>query len=289
LYPCDDQIAIVVLVACFAEAASFGLGTLVATTSHILSPILLGIAVFAALIAWASTKWAAVGTFTAIIFAIGVGLPGYSIQSAGLRTLFSLIGMLWALLGIEIQRFVLSHRIQQLSESESAASEQQQQQQQPPTPRLAALRSALMIGIASAVGYTIGLVLGLPRDFWIIITIIVAVRPNGSLTIIFTSMMIIGTIAGALIAGVVLHETTNLYLLLVLLFSFAVMVFATARVNVILTQIFLVPFIIILLNIYYPGEWYLSFIRILDVAIGGAIAVAMVYLSGSRLTLSQHQ
>ena len=49
--------------------------------------------------------------FTAIIFAVGVGLPGYSIQSAGLRTLFSLIGMLWALLGIEIQRFAISHRI----------------------------------------------------------------------------------------------------------------------------------------------------------------------------------
>jgi Na+/proline symporter len=153
----------ILLVACFTEAASFGLGTLVATTSHLLSPILLGIAIFAALITWASTKWAAVGTFTAIIFAIGVGLPGYSIQSAGLRTLFSLIGMLWALLGIEIQRFAPSHRIQQLSKSESAASEQQQQQQQPPTPRLAALRSALMVGIASALGYTIGLVLGLPR------------------------------------------------------------------------------------------------------------------------------
>ncbi|MGB6672339.1 MAG: hypothetical protein WBE34_07895 [Candidatus Nitrosopolaris sp.] len=37
--------------------------------------------------------------FTAIVFAVGVGLPGYSIQSAGLRTFFSLIGTLWALLG----------------------------------------------------------------------------------------------------------------------------------------------------------------------------------------------
>jgi fusaric acid resistance family protein len=267
----------ILLVACFTEAASFGLGTLVATTSHLLSPLLRGIAIFAALIAWASTKWAAVGTFTAIIFAIGVGLPGYSIQSAGLRTLFSLIGMLWALLGIEIQRFVLSHRIQQASQSESSASEQQ-----PPTPRLAALRSALMIGIASAIGYTIGLVLGLPRDFWAVLTIIVAIRPSPSLTISFTSMMIVGTIIGAL-------ENSNPYLRLALLFSFAVMVFATMRVNVILTQIFLVPFIIILLNIYYPGEWYLSFIRILDVVIGGAIAVAMVYLSGSRLTFSHRQ
>jgi hypothetical protein len=33
----------ILLVACFTEAASFGLGTLVATTSHLLSPILLGI------------------------------------------------------------------------------------------------------------------------------------------------------------------------------------------------------------------------------------------------------
>lgn len=144
------------------------------------------------------------------VHAIGVGLPGVSIQAAGLRTLLSLIGMLWALLGIELQRFALSQRIQHPSQSESGASEQQQQ---PATSRLAALRSALMVGITSALGYTIGLVLGLPRDFWIIITIIVAVRPNGSLTITFTSM-IIGTIAGALIAAVILHETTNRYLLL---------------------------------------------------------------------------
>ena len=59
----------------------------------------ISIGVFVALFAWARTKWADVGMFTAIVFAVGVGLPGYSIQSAGLRTFFSLIGTLWALLG----------------------------------------------------------------------------------------------------------------------------------------------------------------------------------------------
>jgi hypothetical protein len=268
----------ILLIACFIEAVSFGLGTLAATIGHSLSILLLGLGVFVALIVRVSPKWAPVGTFTAIIFAIGMGLPGYSIQSAALRVLFSLIGMLWALLGIEIQRFALSHG-SQLSGSQSTANER-------PMPRLDVLRSALMIGIASALGYTIGLVLGLARDFWAVVTIIVAIRPNISATTTFTSMMVIGTIAGALIALITL-EYNNLYLRLALLFSFAVMVFATMKVNVMLTQIFLVPFIIILLNIYYPGEWYLSFIRILDVAIGGAIAVAMVYLlsvlTGSRL------
>ncbi|MGA9151671.1 MAG: hypothetical protein WBZ36_13920 [Candidatus Nitrosopolaris sp.] len=159
----------ILLVACFTEAVSFGLGTLAATTGHLLSILLLGIAVFVALIARVSPKWASVGTFTAIIFAIGMGLPGYSIQSAGLRTLFSLIGMLWALLGIEIQRFVLSHRIQ-LSGSQSVVNEQ-------PRPRSDVLESALIIGIASALAAATA-VLGLPRDFWAIVTIIVAIRPN---------------------------------------------------------------------------------------------------------------
>jgi uncharacterized membrane protein YccC len=69
----------ILLVACFTEAVSFGLGTLAATTGHSLTLLLLGIGVFVALIARVSPKWAPVGTFTAIIFAIGVGLPGYSI------------------------------------------------------------------------------------------------------------------------------------------------------------------------------------------------------------------
>ena len=96
------------LLVCCTEAVAFGVGTLTATTGHLLSPILLGIGVFVALFAWSNTKWAAVGMFTAIVFAVGVGLPGYSIQSAGLRTFFSLIGTLWALLGIVIHRFVIS-------------------------------------------------------------------------------------------------------------------------------------------------------------------------------------
>lgn len=146
------------LLGCCIKAAAFGVGTLTATTGHLLSPILLGIGIFVALFAWSYTKWVAVGMITAIVFAVGVGLPGYSIQSAGLSTLVSLIGMLWALLGIEIHRFVISHRIQ-LSEPRNAAAAGEKQ----PMPRLeAAIRSALLIGIASALGYTIGLALGLP-------------------------------------------------------------------------------------------------------------------------------
>lgn len=51
------------LLVCCTEAAAFGVGTLTATTGHLLSPILLGIGIFVALFAWARTKWAAIGRF----------------------------------------------------------------------------------------------------------------------------------------------------------------------------------------------------------------------------------
>jgi uncharacterized membrane protein YccC len=71
-------------------------------------------------------------------------------------------------------------------------------------------------------------------------------------------------------------------------FSFAVVVFATPGVSMYTSPNILILFVIILLNIYYPSQRYLSFIRIFNVAIGAAIAVAVVYLlkalSGARLT-----
>jgi hypothetical protein len=156
------------------------------------------------------------------------GFACYSIQSAGMRTLYSLIGMPWALLGIKIQRFALSHRIQQQSKSESAAIERKL-----PTPRLAAMRTHDRDWIC----YWL-------HDWSCIRTSerflgcchkVVAIRPSPSITISLTCMMVFGTIIGALIAAVITLENSNPYLRLVLLFSFAVMLYATMRVNVILT------------------------------------------------------
>jgi uncharacterized membrane protein YccC len=73
-------------------------------------------------------------------------------------------------------------------------------------------------------------------------------------------------------------ETSNVYVLLPLMFAFAVLMFASRGVNTALLQIFLVPFIIILLNIIYPGEWYLVLYRTLDVGIGMVLAIIAVYL-----------
>ena len=64
-----------ILIASFLEATMFGLGTLAGSTGLLGVP-LLGIAVFAALLLAIRPGRGPLGTFSAIFFAVGVGLPG---------------------------------------------------------------------------------------------------------------------------------------------------------------------------------------------------------------------
>jgi uncharacterized membrane protein YccC len=141
-----------------------------------------------------------------------------------------------------------------------------------------AFKHAAIVGPAAMVGHSVGLVLGLPRDFWIVVTIIISLRPSIGETFTSTSLIVLGTAIGAIIAASVTLTITNDYLLWALLLAFSIGLFATRNMNVGLTQVFLTPLIIILLNILYPGQWQLAEARILDVAIGGAISLLTVYL-----------
>ena len=261
----------VLLVACFAEAAGLGLGTLTATAGPVLSIPILGVAMFIVLLGRGKPQWAPVATFTAITFAVGLGLPGYSAQAAGERVIFALIGCIWMLAGVELHRFVLSLRHRRMAPGGAASIQQ-------PMPRSETLRSSLILAVACSLGFAFGFALGLPRDYWIVVTILITVRPNISLTRTFTLEMAIGTVIGAMIGAAITLATSDLLVLTTLLFVFGLLMFSLRGVNLGLVQIFFTPFIIILLNILYPGEWYLAFYRILAVSIGVAISIVLVYL-----------
>jgi uncharacterized membrane protein YccC len=64
----------------------------------------------------------------------------------------------------------------------------------------------------------------------------------------------------------------------VLLFGFALVMYSSRLVNQALYQAFFTPFLIVLLNILYPGDWWFALVRIADVTIGGLVAIAAVYL-----------
>lgn len=203
------------------------------------------------------------------MFAVGAGLPDASMSLVVPRLALSLFGALLVLSGAELHRYLQSRRhsavrinslpVQQISLRE-------------------AVRSAILLGIVTALGFSIGLGLGLPRDYWIVLTVLIAVRPTLSLTLHFTTTMAIGTIIGAIVAAAITLATNDISVLLPFLFVFAVLMFATRGVNIAIVQVFFTAFIIILVNILYPGDWYFAFYRIIEVAIGIALALIAVYL-----------
>ena len=269
-------------VACFIEALAFGIGTLAGTTGWLAIP-LTGIGVFLGLMLGIYRGWGSVAMLTAINFAVGVGLLGGSVTAAGDRLVFSLLGGLWAFAGIELRQFFVSRRVTPRSVVDAPLGSPTGSGSIEFQPRKSwmqsdAFKHAAIVGAAAMIGHSVGLVLGLPRDFWIVVTIIIALRPTIGETFTSTSLIVLGTAIGAIIAASVTLTITNDYLLWTLLLAFSIGLFATRNMNVGLTQVFLTPLIIILLNILYPGQWQLAEARILDVAIGGAISLLTVYL-----------
>ncbi len=264
----------ILLFACFTEGVALGIGTVAATTGGILSLILLGVSLFVILLARGRLNWASVGTFTAIAFALGIGIPGASLQEAGIRAIFALIGGFWGVLGVELRRTIMARRKKSFESAGSALPTSQMS-------RAENLRSAFVLAIACAIGFSLGFVLGFPRDYWVIFTIILTVRPSISLTITFTSLMAAGTIVGAVIAAAITILISNdPYFLTALLLLIGFLLFSLRGVNFGIMQLFVSSFIIVLLNIVFPGEWYLAIYRVVDVAIGIGISLAVVELLG---------
>jgi MFS family permease len=266
----------VLFVASLTESISVGLGTL-AGTAGVVTPALVGVGVFIPMLVHGNPKWSRVGTYTAITFAVGAGIPGDFVASLH-RMYFSVLGALLALLGIWVRRYLSTKKLRGKSDDKNA----EQRTIYDRKLHEDAFRNAIMIGLLSAFGLWIGMMLGLPRDFWVVITIILTVQPSFNATLTFTSRMVFGTVIGAAIGAIVLFSTNNIYIHLVFLLIFAILMFAVSGVNTALVQIFLAPFIIIILNIIYSGEANFAEARIFDVALGGAISLATVYILGLK-------
>jgi hypothetical protein len=253
------------LVACIVEPIAYFLGTLTALSGVIALPIM-SVGVFLSLLLGQDGSWGLVGGTTAMIFAAGVGLPGASVTSAFSRLIFAFAGALIAFLGIWAYRHVAAR-------SHSGFEFK--------LPKIAAhsdiFRDYVAIGIASAVGFGIGIALGLPRDFWIVITIIMVSRPRINPTVISTALLVIGTIFGAVIAALIALGVTNALALWIIILILGVLVFATRGVNLGLTQVFMVPFIILIVDDLYHRQ--LALFRIADVALGGGIAILTILIA----------
>jgi len=136
-------------------------------------------------------------------------------------------------------------------------------------------RYSLRMAAAIMVGYALSLYLPLGHSYWILLTIVVILKPAYALTRKRNNERLLGTLAGG-IAGVgVLFATQNTLLLLAILIICMTAAFSLMRTRYWLSVALLTIYVLVALYLLKPGDYTPIFTdRLLDTFIGSLIAIS---------------
>lgn len=133
-------------------------------------------------------------------------------------------------------------------------------------------RHALRVSIAAVTGYLLGQVLHLDRVYWVLLTIVVILKPGFGISKTRSYQRIIGTITGALFAAGVLFLTDNNTVIFTLMLICILGAYSFMTQQYTLSVFFVTPFIIFLLHFLHPAHLQNAELRVLDTFIGVGIA-----------------
>ncbi|WP_349313853.1 FUSC family membrane protein [Chitinophaga sp. MM2321] len=133
-------------------------------------------------------------------------------------------------------------------------------------------RHAIRVSLATVTGYVLGLALNLDRVYWILLTIIVILKPGFGLTRSRSIQRLIGTVTGALFAAGLLYLTHNDTIIFITMLICILGAYSFMSFRYTLSVFFVTPFIIFLLHFLHPADLYNATQRVLDTFIGGGLA-----------------
>jgi uncharacterized membrane protein YccC len=139
------------------------------------------------------------------------------------------------------------------------------------------LRHALRAGVVTAVAVWLAGALGLPRGYWVTITVVIILQPYTGVTTLKAVQRVLGTVVGGMLTaalGALFHDPIAIT---VMSFVFAAVSVAVLPINYAAFSVFLTPTFVLLAEAS-AGDWSLAAVRVLDTLIGGVLA-----LLGARL------
>jgi uncharacterized membrane protein YccC len=139
------------------------------------------------------------------------------------------------------------------------------------------LRHALRVGVVTATAVWLAGALGLPRGYWVTITVVIIMQPYTGVTTLKAVQRVLGTVIGGMLTAVLGALFHDPIAILVMSFVFAAVSVALLPINYAAFSVFLTPTFVLLAEAS-AGDWHLAWIRVLDTLIGGALA-----LLGARL------
>jgi uncharacterized membrane protein YccC len=134
-------------------------------------------------------------------------------------------------------------------------------------------RHSLRVSIATLAGYIISGFLPVGHGYWILLTVIVILKPAYSLTKKRNYERLVGTLGGALVGLLFLYFISDRDVLFVLMILFMIAAYAFFRTNYLVFVILLTPCILLLFHLVYPVDFRTILMdRVIDTLIGSGIA-----------------
>ena len=134
-------------------------------------------------------------------------------------------------------------------------------------------KHSLRVMIACGVGFSISKLISQGHhSYWILMTIIIILKPRFSLTKQKNFDRLIGTIGGGLIGLLILAFVHNRDILFALILFFMIGTYTFVRLNYIVMVIFLTPYVLILFNFLGLGATNVASERLSDTAIASLLA-----------------
>jgi uncharacterized membrane protein (TIGR01666 family) len=140
-------------------------------------------------------------------------------------------------------------------------------------------RHSLRVSIATLVGFIISQYLEVGHSYWILLTIIVILKPTYSLSKKRNYERLLGTIAGAIAGLIILHFIKDKTVLFGIMLVLMVATYSLLKSNYMVSVIFMTPYIMVMFQLLYnaPLKNVLTD-RLIDTSIGSAIAFLASFL-----------
>ena len=141
----------------------------------------------------------------------------------------------------------------------------------------AAFKHSLRVGLVCLIGFVLGKTVAMGHhSYWILLTIIVILKPGFSLSKQRNYQRLIGTIVGGIVGIAVLLFIPDKSLQFISLVVFMIGAYSFLRYNYVVSVIFITPYVLILFH--FLGVGLVVKERIIDTAIGSTIAFIASYL-----------
>lgn len=134
-------------------------------------------------------------------------------------------------------------------------------------------RHALRVSIATVTGYIISRFLPFGHGYWILLTIVVILKPMYSLTKKRNFERLMGTLGGALVGFLLIFLIHDRAVLFVLMILFMIGTYVFLRTNYLVCVTLMTPYVLLLFHLLYPVN-FKSIVgdRVIDTLIGSGIS-----------------